>query len=153
MRKNRIITRIAATMHTADALPYNTGHPVPIQLNLQQNMDQQNNLTQPNPFTDDNALNQPANPAVVAEVSKILDRIKSASNSLKDIYYVLFDNLNGLYAVFPTIFKQLQMTVKLPTNQDAMSVVTMNNDLTQALERFKDPVYLNSFISNSSETI
>ena len=45
------------------------------------------------------------------------------------------------------------MTVKLPTNQDAMSVVTMNNDLTQALERFKDPVYLNSFISNSSETI
>ena len=45
------------------------------------------------------------------------------------------------------------MTVKLPTNNDAMNIVALNNDLMQALERFKDPVYLNSYISNSSETL
>ena len=65
----------------------------------------------------------------------------------------MFDNLNALFATYPSLYKQLQMTVKLPTNNDAMNIVALNNDLMQALERFKDPVYLNSYISNSSETL
>ena len=87
------------------------------------------------------------------EVMKLLERIKESSNNLKDIYYVLFDNLNGLYSTYPSIYKQLQQSVKLPTNQDAINIVTLNKDLTESLNLFKDPTYLNSFLQNSSETL
>lgn len=89
----------------------------------------------------------------VTEINQLLNRIKELSNNLKDIYYVLFDNLNSLYQTYPSIYKQLQMTVKLPQNQDAMNIVQLNTSLAQALNKFKDPIYLQSYISNSSETL
>lgn len=87
------------------------------------------------------------------EVMQLLDRIQESSNNLKDIYYALFDNLNALFSAYPSIYQQLQMTVKLPSNRDAMNTVTFNNDLTVALNKFKNPEYLASYLKNSSETL
>lgn len=89
----------------------------------------------------------------ITEINNLLLRVKEASNNLKDIYYALFDNLTALYQTYPSVYKQLQMIIKLPTNQDAINITTFHNDLIQALERFKDINYLKSFIKNSSETI
>lgn len=142
-RRNRILKRVA------DALPYNTGNPLPMGISP--------SSSQPINNFDNNQqssmLNQPADPKIVNEVTRLFERIKGSANGLKDMYYTLFDNLNALFATYPSLYKQLQMTVKLPTNNDAMNIVALNNDLMQALERFKDPVYLNSYISNSSETL
>ena len=92
-------------------------------------------------------------PKVKQEVTQLLDRIQQSSNNLKDIYYALFDNLNALFSAYPSIYQQLQMTVKLPTNRDAMNTVTFNNDLTIALNKFKNPEYLASYLKNSSDTL
>ena len=89
----------------------------------------------------------------INEINNLLLRVKEASNNLKDIYYALFDNLTALYQTYPSVYQQLQKIVKLPSNQDAINITTFNNDLTQALERFKDINYLKSFIQNSSETL
>ena len=92
-------------------------------------------------------------PKIRKEVMQLLDRIQESSNNLKDIYYALFDNLNALFSAYPSIYQQLQMTVKLPSNRDAMNTVTFNNDLTVALNKFKNPEYLASYLKNSSETL
>lgn len=92
-------------------------------------------------------------PKIKKEVMQLLDRIQESSNNLKDIYYALFDNLNALFSAYPSIYQQLQMTVKLPSNRDAMNTVTFNNDLTVALNKFKNPEYLASYLKNSSETL
>ena len=92
-------------------------------------------------------------PKIKKEVTQLLDRIQESSNNLKDIYYALFDNLNALFSAYPSIYQQLQMTVKLPSNRDAMNTVTFNNDLTVALNKFKNPEYLASYLKNSSETL
>lgn len=105
---------------------------------------------QQNPFA--GALEE-IDPNTVKEVKQLLARIRESSNNLKDIYYALFDNLNALFSAYPSIYQQLQMTVKLPTNNDAMNTVQFNNDLTIALNKFKDPVYLASYLKNSSDTI
>lgn len=97
--------------------------------------------------------NEEVDQQTVYEINQLLDKVKNSANSLKDIYYALFDQLNGLYQSYPSIYKQLQMTVKLPTNQDAMEIVSFSNSLNQSLDKFKDPIYLKSYISNSSETL
>lgn len=97
--------------------------------------------------------NEEVDQQTVYEINQLLDKVKNSANSLKDIYYALFDQLNGLYQSYPSIYKQLQMTVKLPTNQDAMNIVSFSNSLNQSLDKFKDPIYLKSYISNSSETL
>lgn len=97
--------------------------------------------------------NEDVDQQTVYEINQLLDKVKNSANSLKDIYYALFDQLNGLYQSYPSIYKQLQMTVKLPTNQDAMNIVSFSNSLNQSLDKFKDPIYLKSYISNSSETL
>ena len=97
--------------------------------------------------------NKEVDQQTVYEINQLLDKVKNSANSLKDIYYALFDQLNGLYQSYPSIYKQLQMTVKLPTNQDAMNIVSFSNSLNQSLDKFKDPIYLKSYISNSSETL
>ena len=142
MNRNRILKRVA------DTLPYNTGHPLPMGISSSSSQPINNFDNQQSSM-----LNQPADPKIVNEVTRLFERIKGSANGLKDMYYALFDNLNALFATYPSLYKQLQMTVKLPTNNDAMNIVALNNDLMQALERFKDPVYLNSYISNSSETL
>jgi len=100
-----------------------------------------------------NNNNEEVDQQTVYEINQLLDKVKNSANSLKDIYYALFDQLNGLYQSYPSIYKQLQMTVKLPTNQDAMNIVSFSNSLNQSLDKFKDPIYLKSYISNSSETL
>ena len=106
-----------------------------------------------NIFNNNLSNNEEVDQQTVYEINQILDKVKNSANSLKDIYYALFDQLNGLYQSYPSIYKQLQMTVKLPTNQDAMNIVSFSNSLNQSLDKFKDPIYLKSYISNSSETL
>ena len=104
-------------------------------------------------FNNNLSNNEEVDQQTIYEINQILDKVKNSANSLKDIYYALFDQLNGLYQSYPSIYKQLQMTVKLPTNQDAMNIVSFSNSLNQSLDKFKDPIYLKSYISNSSETL
>ena len=131
---------------------------------LKTDISQNNSLQeQINPYTDltkeqkQEAIKEQHNikidPKIVSEVMQLLDRIKESSNNLKDIYYALFDNLNALFASYPSIYQQLQMTVKLPTNKDAMNTVIFNNDLLRALNKFQNEAYLASYLQNSSETI
>lgn len=94
-------------------------------------------------------MNQ-ANMQQVEEVNILLDRIDEASNNLKDVYYALFDNLNALYQSFPEVYTQLQMVVRLPDNDTANDTISFNTDLHQALQHFKDPQYLSSYLNNNN---
>jgi len=81
----------------------------------------------------------------------ILERVQKASNDLKDIYYILFDNLNALFSSYPELYKQINMVVKLPTNEDAISIANFNTNLTDILEHFKDEQYLSEYIDKKEE--
>ena len=81
----------------------------------------------------------------------ILERVQKASNDLKDIYYILFDNLNALFSSYPELYKQINMVVKLPTNEDAISIANFNTNLIDILEHFKDEQYLPEFIDKKEE--
>ena len=81
----------------------------------------------------------------------ILERVQKASNDLKDIYYILFDNLNALFSSYPELYKQINMVVKLPTNEDAISIANFNTNLTDILGHFKDEQYLSEFIDKKEE--
>lgn len=83
----------------------------------------------------------------VEDAQMILGRIDEASDNLKDVYYALFDNLNALYETYPNLYKQMQMVIKLPTNDDAMNVVKFHDGLHQVLEHFQDPQYLETYIN------
>ena len=140
---NRILQRIAndaKLMKTADE--YNT--------NISSNNTSIDNSSD---ISINNISENNVDPNTVAEVNQLLERVEQSSNDLKDIYYSLFDNLTALYSSYPSIYQQLEMIVKLPTNEDAMNIVSFNNDLSQALAHFKDPNYLASYISNESETL
>ena len=76
----------------------------------------------------------------------ILERVQKASNDLKDIYYILFDNLNALFSSYPELYKQINMVVKLPTNDDAITITNFDNSLNEILEHFKDEQYLSEFV-------
>lgn len=79
-------------------------------------------------------------------VKVMLNRILEASNDLKDVYYILFDNLNSLYESYPNLYKQIEMIVKLPNNNDAKEISQMNLDLKEAIEHFNDEEYLKTYI-------
>ena len=81
----------------------------------------------------------------------ILERVQKASNDLKDIYYILFDNLNALFSSYPELYKQINMVVKLPTNEDAISIANFNTNLTDILGHFKDEQYLSEFVDQKEE--
>jgi len=81
----------------------------------------------------------------------ILDRIQKASHDLKDIYYVLFDNLNALFGSYPELYKQINMVVKLPTNEDAITTTNFDNSLNDILEHFKDEQYLSEYVDQKTE--
>ena len=81
------------------------------------------------------------------DVKTLLLRIDEASHDLKDHYYVVFDNLNALFESYPQLYKEIEMTVKLPTNEDAKNIVQFYDDLHKALHYFQDDQYLNSFIN------
>jgi hypothetical protein len=89
---------------------------------------------------------------LIEDVQKLLVRIDEASHDLKDHYYVLFDNLNALFESYPQLYKEIQMTVKLPTNDDAKNIVQFYDDLHGILTHFQDEQYLNSFINPEPET-
>ena len=80
------------------------------------------------------------------EVKKMLDRVDAASTDLKNTYYALFENLNALHNSYPDLYKQLEMVVKLPTNEDAKDIVKFDEDLTRLLNNLKDDSYLESYI-------
>lgn len=79
----------------------------------------------------------------------LLNRIDEASHNLKDVYYVLFDNLNALYKSYPDLYKQIEMVVALPKNEDAANVVQFDSDLNSILTHLNDDQYLNSYINPS----
>ena len=81
----------------------------------------------------------------------ILDRIQKASHDLKDIYYVLFDNLNALFGSYPELYKQINMVVKLPMNEDAIATTNFDNNLNDILEHFKDEQYLSEYVDKKNE--
>ena len=83
----------------------------------------------------------------------ILDKIETAADNLKDIYYVLFDNLNAIYDSYPEIYEQLQMIIKLPTNDDAEEIVAFNNDIKSALSHFRNKSYVNSYLENKTSEV
>ena len=76
----------------------------------------------------------------------LLDRIDEASHNLKDIYYVLFENLNALFDSYPDLYKQIQMVVALPKNEDAAEIVQFHKDLHDILEHLKDKQYLQTYL-------
>lgn len=82
----------------------------------------------------------------VGEAKKILDRIDKSSEDLRNNYYVLFDNLNALYESYPDLYKKIEMTVKLPKNEDAHGVVKFYKDLHDILEYFSDNDYLSEYV-------
>lgn len=84
--------------------------------------------------------------AEIEEVKVLLSRIDAASHDMKDSYYVLFDNLNALFQSYPNLYKQIEMVVKLPSNEDAKDVVKFDQDLHDILEHFQDEKYLESYI-------
>ena len=101
--------------------------------------------------SESNQENSIENDTTIINAQTVLNRIDEASNNLKDVYYVLFDNLNALFETYPNLYKQMQMTVKLPTNDDAIDVVKFHDGLHQVLEHFKDPLYLKTYINPSND--
>jgi len=85
-------------------------------------------------------------------VKVLLQRIDEASQDLKDIYYVLFDNLNALFQSYPDLYKQIQMVVALPENEDAAEVVQFHKDLHNILEHLKDEQYLQGYLNPNKPT-
>jgi hypothetical protein len=83
----------------------------------------------------------------ISDVQKLLKRIDNATHNLKDIYYVLFDNLNALFDAYPNLYKEMQMLVKLPTNDDAKDVMQFYKDLHDVLDHLSDKQYLESYIN------
>ena len=66
-------------------------------------------------------INKEINREVIAsdatdDAKVILERIQKAGGDLKNIYYILFDNLNALFSSYPELYKQINMVVKLPVN-------------------------------------
>ena len=95
---------------------------------------------------------QEISPEIQAEILDLLSRISQSMADLNDIYYSLFDNLTALYNSFPTVYQQVEQSVKLPTNDDAAEVVNLKNDFNMLIEHLKDPQYLSSFMGNQSNT-
>jgi hypothetical protein len=87
----------------------------------------------------------------MSAVKTLLGRIDEASSNLKDVYYALFDNLNALYESYPDLYQEIEMTVKLPKNEDALNVVQFDNDLHGILEHFQDEQYLSSYVVPPTE--
>lgn len=85
------------------------------------------------------------------DVKKLLRRIGEASESLRDIYYVLFDNLNALFESYPNLYKQIEMVVKLPENEDAKDIVQFDKDLREILSHLEDEQYLDNYINGPVE--
>ena len=77
---------------------------------------------------------------------ELLNRIDLASKDLKNTYFALFDNLNALYESYPDLYKQIEMVVKLPTNDDAKNITALNSDLERIINNLKDEEYLKSYI-------
>lgn len=83
---------------------------------------------------------------IVNDATKLLQRISEASDNLRDVYYVLFDNLNALFESYPDVYKTIERTVKLPSNNDANNIVEFNKNLKEILRLFNDPEYLKTHI-------
>jgi len=81
----------------------------------------------------------------------ILERIQKAGHDLKDIYYILFDDLNALFGSYPELYKQISMVVELPTNEDAIATAKFDSDLNDILEHFKDEQYLSEYVDQKTE--
>lgn len=84
----------------------------------------------------------------IDDAKTLLERINKASDDLKDIYYILFDNLNVLYQNYPDLYKAINMVVKLPTNDDATFISNFNNDLKEILKHFNDEQYLSEYVEH-----
>ena len=49
----------------------------------------------------------------VEKAKELLRKIENSSKDLKEYYYVLFNNLNILFENYPSLYKQIEMIIKL----------------------------------------
>lgn len=76
-------------------------------------------------------------------------KINKLSDDMNKIYFELFTELNNLYDQYPNVYKEIEKTVKLPTNDDASDVTEFNSNLKQELEYFNDDKFLKSVIDGN----
>jgi len=77
----------------------------------------------------------------------ILDRIQNSTNDLKNYYYALFDNLNALFKTYPSLYKELEKTIKFPKEEDAQNIVEFYNQIQTQIEHYKNDEYLSAIIN------
>lgn len=82
----------------------------------------------------------------IEDIKILLDRISNASDELKTAYFCLFDNLNALYDAYPNLYKQFEMVVKLPNNEDAKDIVQLNQDIDRIMNNLSDEEYLKTYL-------
>lgn len=82
------------------------------------------------------------------EARALLLRINDAGQQLLDVYTDLYTALNKLYADHPRVYAEIQRTVKLPTNDDADAVTSLNRDLSAALQLLSDDAFLATLLDD-----
>ena len=73
--------------------------------------------------------------------------IHDASDKLLEVYMDLYTALNQLYADYPSVYAELQRTVRLPTNDDADDVTALNHDLHNVLVMLADDAFLKTVLN------
>jgi len=81
------------------------------------------------------------------DAMKLLQRVESGVELLRDTYYILFDNLNALYEKYPMLYKKLEMSIKLPKNEDAKNVAELYDNFEEVKRFLFDREYLNEYIN------
>lgn len=82
----------------------------------------------------------------VENARELLDKIENSSKDLKEYYYILFNNLNILFDQYPSLYKQIEMIIKLPDNDDAKIISNLCSDLEHLNEHFDDDNYLEGYL-------
>ena len=79
----------------------------------------------------------------------LLERINNSVDNIKDAYYLLLDNLNAINSSYPNLYKELEQLIKLPGEEDIKEVVTLKNDVDEAIKYLEDPEFLKGVMKNT----
>ena len=82
----------------------------------------------------------------VEKAKELLRKIENSSKDLKEYYYVLFNNLNILFENYPSLYKQIEMIIKLPNNEDAKTIAMLCSELEDLMLHFEDDEYLKGYL-------
>lgn len=79
-------------------------------------------------------------------VNEILQRILKVSDDTRNDLYALFENLSAIYKNYPELYKEIEMLVKIPKEDDIRDLIKFC-DSTQDLNNFfSDTEYIKQFI-------